>query len=261
MIGIIHSQFDQDATRFLNDAVITDPTQRLAINYLARELKLNSLWTKFSALYPVVGGNATAHSKNLITNTYNLTFYGVGGWTHSSTGMLPNGTTGYALTGLIPSAVLALNSTSTGFYSRTATPAPTVTGVQIGCGSGSDRIGMQIIRDTAPSFTISTRINTSGAILTNTITSSQGLFTTSRTASNLTTNYRNATSLGSNTAVSTALPTVELCIGATNTAGVISAYSSRELALVYVSAGLTAGEVSTLSTIVQQYQTILSRAV
>jgi hypothetical protein len=259
MIGIIHSQFDQDATRFLNDASITNPTQRLAINYLARELKLNSLWTKFSALYPVVGGNETAHSKNLISNTFNSTFFG--GWTHSSTGMLPNGTTGYALTGLIPSAVLSLNSTSTGFYSRTATPAPTVTGVQIGCGSLSDRIGMQIIRDTAPSFTISTRINTSGTILTSAITSSQGLFTTSRTASNLTTNYRNATSLGSNTAASTALPTVELCIGATNTAGVISAYSSRELALVYVSAGLTAGEVSTLSTIVQQYQTILSRAV
>lgn len=261
MIGITASQLDTDALRYLNVSGNQGTLARLAVNYVARELKRNNLWTSMKAFYPMMGTTSTMMGANLISSSYNLTFFGT--WAFSTTGALPDGSSAYALTGLIPSSVLSQNSTAVGFYSRTDTPAPTVTGVQIGCGSGSDRIAMTIIRDTAPSFTITTRINTSGAFISPTITSSQGLFVASRTSSVLTTTSRNGVTLtlGTSSTVSTALPTAEICLGATNIAGVISAYSSRELACAFIADGLTAGQVSTLYTIIQNFQTILSRAV
>jgi hypothetical protein len=42
-----------------------------------------------------------------------------GGWTHSATGALPNGTTGYANTFLVPSSTLSINSIHLSYYSRT----------------------------------------------------------------------------------------------------------------------------------------------
>ncbi len=89
---------DPDAQAFITAAGITDPTQQAAINTLVVDLKGYSIWTKFTAIYPIVGGVASSHAVNLKTpGTYNLTF--ATGWTHSSTGMTPNGNT-YASTGI-----------------------------------------------------------------------------------------------------------------------------------------------------------------
>jgi hypothetical protein len=257
MIGVVNSQLDVNALDYLNRAGNSGTLARLAVSHLAWELKRNNLWTKMKAFYPMMGTTGTMMGANLISSSYAATFSG--GWTFSSTGALPDGLSAYALTGLIPSSVLTLNSTTLGFYCRTATPEALLTGVQIGCGSGSDRSAIQILK--AGTFTVSTRINTSGAILSGTITSSQGLFTVTRTSSTLTTAYRNATSLGTDSATSTNLPTAQVCIGATNIGGVISTYSSKELACAFIADGLTGAEVSTLYTIIQQYQTILSRNV
>jgi hypothetical protein len=99
--GVITSQFDYDALLFLSAASISNSTQRLAINYLTFSLKLNGLWDKLNAIYPFVGGTATTHKFNLKnpldTNAaFRLSF--VGGWTHSASGVLPNGTNAYANT-------------------------------------------------------------------------------------------------------------------------------------------------------------------
>lgn len=257
MIGITASQFDTDALRYLNVSGNQGTLARLAVDYLARELKRNNLWTSMKAFYPMMGTTSTMMGANLISNSYNATFFG--NWTFSTTGALPDGSSAYALTGLIPSSVLTLNSTTLGFYCRTATPEATLTGVQIGCGSGLDRTAIQILK--SGTFTASSRINTSGTTLSGTITSSQGLFTVTRTSSTLTTAYRNATSIGTDSATSTNLPTAEICIGATNISGIRSTFSSKELACAFVADGLTAGQVSTLYTIIQNFQTILSRAV
>ena len=101
--SIIQGQYapsnDPDAQAFINAAGITGTTQQSAINTLVVSLKANNIWTKFDAIYPMVGGTATTHKFNLKnpadTNAaYRLSF--VGGWTHSSTGALPNGTNAYA---------------------------------------------------------------------------------------------------------------------------------------------------------------------
>jgi hypothetical protein len=95
--------YDTDAQSFMTAAIITNTTQKTAVNDLVVGLKTDGIWTKIGVLYPFVGGNATSHSYNLKSpGSYQLTFYG--GWTHSSTGAQPNGTNAYAETGYLDNA-------------------------------------------------------------------------------------------------------------------------------------------------------------
>jgi len=115
---------ERDAWAFLDAAGITSALQQRAIVQLVRDLKKANLWTKMKAVYPFVGGTATSHKWNLknpqdTDAAFRLTFSG--GWTHSSTGALPNGTNAYANTFLKQSANLALHNSHISYYSRNAT--------------------------------------------------------------------------------------------------------------------------------------------
>lgn len=92
---------DADAVAFLNAAGITDPTISAAVEVFVTALKTNSVWDRLQAIYPFVGGTAETHKWNLkdprdLDAAYRLQF--IGGLTHSSQGVTPNGTTGYART-------------------------------------------------------------------------------------------------------------------------------------------------------------------
>jgi hypothetical protein len=104
---------DPDAQAFITAAGITNPTQQGAINTLVVDLKGYSIWTKFKAIYPIVGGIASSHAVNLKTpGTYNLTF-GTG-WTHNANGMTSLNT--FAQTGIQPSTVLGLNDSHLSYF-------------------------------------------------------------------------------------------------------------------------------------------------
>jgi hypothetical protein len=108
---------DPDAQAFITAAGITNPTQQGAINTLVVALKGYSIWTKFKAIYPVVGGTASSHAVNLKTpGTFNLSF--ATGWTHSSNGMQSNTAT-FSNTFLNMSTQIAsVNNWAAGFYSN-----------------------------------------------------------------------------------------------------------------------------------------------
>jgi hypothetical protein len=114
---------DADAQAFITAAGITDPTQQSAIDTLVTDLKNYGIWSQMFAIYPFVGGTASTHKWNLkdprdLDAAFRLVFFG--GLTHSSTGILPNGSTGYADTFFVPST--NINTTdygSLGVYSRT----------------------------------------------------------------------------------------------------------------------------------------------
>src|SRR6476659_4082817 len=57
--------YDSNAQRFMDSSGITDPTQKVAINNFVEQLKDSSLWTKFLALYPMVGDTANTTKWNL----------------------------------------------------------------------------------------------------------------------------------------------------------------------------------------------------
>ena len=107
------SAVDPDAQAFITAAAITNPTQQAAINTLVVDLKGYNIWTKFKAIYPIVGGVASSHAVNLKTpGTFNLTF-GTG-WTHNSNGMTSLNT--FAQTGIQPSTVLGLNDSHLSYF-------------------------------------------------------------------------------------------------------------------------------------------------
>ncbi len=246
---------DPDAQAFITAAGITDPTQQAAINTLVVDLKGYSIWTKFTAIYPIVGGVASSHAVNLKTpGTYNLTF--ATGWTHSSTGMTPNGNT-YASTGININSVMSLNSMAFGVYSRTNSSGSQTAGAGAGAGGQNSCFIVERWTDNVFYGQVNTTTNTSIAV-----TDSSGFYQASRTASNAVRLVRNTTHATSS-AASTAKPNLFFLFGArsidlSNTA---IQNSSRQIAFGYLSDGFTQTECDNLYTAVQTYQTTLSRQV
>ena len=246
---------DPDAQAFITAAGITDPTQQAAINTLVVDLKGYSIWTKFTAIYPIVGGVASSHAVNLKTpGTYNLTF--ATGWTHSSTGMTPNGNT-YASTGININSVMSLNSMAFGVYSRTNNTGGNK-------GHGAELPGSYtILLERTASNTAYTSINDNGFTGASVASSdSRGFFQASRTASNALRIVRNTTHATS-TAASSSKPNLNFTFGAVsvNNLGAFVRANDREVAFGYIADGLTQSECDNLYTRVNTYQTALSRNV
>jgi len=264
--------YDVDAQAFITATGITDTTQKNAINQLVLDLKSANIWTKMKAIYPFVGGTATTHKFNLkdprdLDAAFRLVFNG--GWTHTSTGALPNGTSAYADTYLIPSTSLTNNSSHLSYYSRTNRGYRN--SVAIGSYQGSPTYNNIDLRFYAngyngvPNKTASAQYDGFNSLdyadYTPTTTACFGI--ASKTAVNLNKIYENGILKGSNTNTSTrTLPNVRTLIGAISngSSGVIS-YDNLESAFASIGDGLTDAEASNFYTAVQAYQTTLGRQV
>jgi len=247
--------YDVDSQAFITASGITDLTQKNAINQLVLDLKGYSIWTKFNALYPFVGGTATTHKFNLknpldTDAAFRLSF--VGGWTHSSTGAKPNGTNGYADTFLNCNTTLSLNNASLSFYSR----EDIFTAVLMG--AGWDNITTMISPNYGSGLGDYSAINSTGNGVGS--TNKSGLFTISRLTSTNVIGYRNATQYFNRLATSTSKPNYTIYIGARHYISSVQ-YSSNQCAFASIGDGLTDTEASNFYTAVQAYQTSLSRNV
>jgi hypothetical protein len=97
----VGKSYDRNAAEFFNAAQTLTVLQKEAVNTLVTDLKIYNLWDKMKAVYPMVGqaGISGSFSYNLKDpNTFRGTFSG--GWTFTSTGAKPNGTSAYMDTGL-----------------------------------------------------------------------------------------------------------------------------------------------------------------
>lgn len=233
----------------------TDTTILNALNTFEAGLIANSLTGKFNAIYPFVGGTNTKHSFNFInTLTYQLTF--IGGWTHNANGALP-AVNGYAITGIIPSTHLLLNDNHLSSYIGTIS------------NNGSD-IGAFTLA-TPPTRVLELDTRTSGLFryLGNDATTLQvatadnrGWSLGTRTGSTTKTIYKNGVSVATNSVASVGLPLVGIYLGTRNVDGVAGAPSSAARhQFDSIGSGLTAGDASTLYTLIQAMQTSLSRNV
>lgn len=258
------SAFDPDAQAFFTAAGITDNTQKSAIQTLVTDLKTYGIWTKMKALYPFVGGTATTHKWNLkdpqdTDGAFRLVFSG--GWTHSSTGVLPNGTNGYADTKLVPNTSLTAANHHISLYSRT-----NISGEVYDIGSG----------DAAGSYLLDLYLRRSG----DTAGYDAGYYTTNRntfsnnnstghfigsTIVNTESKYyknginQNTKSINSGFLV---LPSGNIYLGGFNeyTSSTIY-FSSKQIAFASLGDGLTDTEAANFYTAVQAFQTTLSRNV
>lgn len=86
--------YDPDVQTYIDAAGITDVTQKEAVNTLVLGLKAGSLWSKIDLIMPILGGTEASHLTNLKGAG---TWVSFGSWTHSSAGMIGNGTNAYML--------------------------------------------------------------------------------------------------------------------------------------------------------------------
>lgn len=247
---------DTDAQTFNTNAGITNPTQQFAICQLVSDLKTYNIWTKMKAIYPFVGGTATTHKYNLknpldTDAAFRLVFNG--GWTHSSTGALPNGVNGAADTKYNPiTDGLNVNSNHQSIYLRTSsTPNPFV---DIG---QTDFNWLCALCWTNSAVYI---YNPTNARTINVYTpDSNNLSINTRRSATDFAFFKNNVKLGTNTNInSNSFFSGNVFL---SSAGGIQYFSTRQIAFASIGSGFDDTEAGLLYTAVQKFQTTLGRQV
>jgi hypothetical protein len=256
---VFGAAFDPDAQAFITAAGITDNTQKTAINTLVVDMKGYGIWTKMKAIYPFVGGTATTHKWNLKnpldTNAaFRLVF--TGGWTHSSTGALPNGTNGYANTFFNTDDVTTAGLQSYGVYLRT-NPTFAVNTTEASTGL---RNGIYWIRVVNASPTTS---NIRSGNRTENLTGVTGLIGNSRSTTTQWYVNNNSTILVGTVTASALSPEIvqTFSLGAYNDFGTPSQFSTQQIAFAFYGEPLLSSEMTNYYTAIQTFQTTLSRQV
>ena len=258
--GIGESQFDIDSLNFISAAGITSITERYAINNLVVDLKTNLLWNKMNVIYPMVGGTSTSCKFNLknpadSNAAFRLSF--TGGWTFSATGAQPNGTNAGANTYFNPFNNLSIASSSMSYYSRTNSADE---GAEIGCQPGDGKRWLLLLKYHVPNYSFESQLNDTGNGNLNFpmfATSTAAYFIATRTSATSHKAFRNASVIGTNTAnMTTAQPSANCTFGYFE-----SIYTNRECAFAHIGSGLTDTDVTNLNTVVQKFNTTLSRNV
>jgi hypothetical protein len=260
--GIVQgiSTTDSDALAFISATGITDDTQQYAIIALVNDLKTYGLWAKMKAIYPFIGGTASTHKFNLkdprdLDVAFRLTFSG--GWTHSSTGALPNGTTGFADTFYNLSLNSTTSNVSAGIYSRVNS---ILAGADFG-GVDASFNGTQIFLKDLSSTTLFCANNFATNGSGNFIPDTRGFFVIIKENINSQKMFRNGTQIRQSTTTGNTAPNVSVVLGARRSNVTVNNYNSREHSFTYFGDTLTATEITDLYTAVQAYQTSLSRQV
>jgi hypothetical protein len=228
-------------------------TEKTAVNQLVIDLKANSLWTPMKAIYPMVGSSAAACAQNLKSSSFTGTF--TSGWTFSSSGATPNGTSAYMNTGLAPSGNLGLNSSHISYYSRTNS---NTTELDIGAGT-TINISSLFIEARTAGITFF-KINTDAIFLSFSDSDSRAWYMGNRNSSTTFQGWKNSVST-SITTNSRGLTANNIYIGAANIAGVASFFSTKQCAFASIGDGLTDTQASALYNAVQTMNTTLSRNV
>lgn len=258
--------YDADAQAFFDAVEGGGDTLTLtikgAVNQLVLDFKAASIWTKFVAIYPVVGGTASAHKWNLKDpqNTdaaHRITYAGT--VTHSSSGMRGNAVDGIANTHVIPSSHLSSNNTHVSIYTNDDTS--TASG-RHGCNSDSGANNILYIATLSNTTTYARMYGTSDDGQITAANSDKSIFSVlSRRSSSDYELYRDGVSVGTNSGSTgvAALPTADFYLFAENSAGTPANFANDRVAFASLGTGLNDTEVAALQSSVQTFNTTLSR--
>lgn len=246
-----------DANAYITATGITDGTIKDNLCWLFDTLSSTGIWTKGRLINPVAGGTAGTHAVNgKSPGTYNLTFNGT--WTHASTGMKGNGSTGYANTGFDPKTVWTDSLGSIALYSRTAGAASgTIT--EMGASNGAFTQNTSIFIRFADTYY--GLVNCSGISSNVGNTASDGFYLASRYAHPSTANrnflQKNATQ--TQFSEGAGLPDLNLYVGALNSNGTAANFSNKEFTFIWIGDALSTTEATTLYNIVIRWNTKMGR--
>ena len=248
---------DTDVLAFLAAAGISDSVIEGALDVYVTTIKTANLWDRHDAIYPFVGGNASAHKLNLknpadTDAAFRLTFFG--GITHNSNGITPNGINGYANTHYTETVQSLLNDKHISIYSR----------VNL-LGQWTDMAaynGTNAATDISPRFFTSGERclmrngNVAGSSYLN--TNSLGFFLNNRVDAGAV-RARQDTTLQVIASASIALVNVPYYIGANNLNGTAGSYSVRNLSYASIGRGFSDAESLIVANAVIALQVALSR--
>ena len=234
-----------------------------AITTLVEDLKANNLWDRMKAIYPMIGGTSTTCKYNLknpqdTDAAYRLDFQG--GWTFSSTGAQPNGTTAYANT-YLPQTALNNNDAHISYYSRTAV---ITNGVMIGADS-TTRFSMSPNNGAGGAYNAyQTETSTTFSAVTG-----SGFLIGNRNSNPFGFNsqlYKNGVELQTANTIAGTRQNINFYLAARNSSNTAVDFFPGECAFSSIGdsingAGFATNEMVIYNTIVQNYQTTLGRQV
>lgn len=263
-------KIDSDAAAFFSRVTAAGgsltTTEKAAILQLVLDLKSYGIWNLMKAIYPMVGGgNANlaaaqaACEQNLVSSSFTGSFSS--GWTFSSTGVTPNGTSAFMNTNFNPVSQSSLqNSFFMSVYIRTNS----------NIGNPYD-IGNAENVNFGTKFTgIITRYNSSLRYISvcdpystsNSESDSRGFYAGGTNGSSTQILYKNGTNVLSGTSSQQGFANNTIWLAAANNlAGAFNSYSNKENAFATIGDGLSSTDASNFYTAVQAFQTTLSRQV
>jgi hypothetical protein len=245
--------YDTDAQAFFTGSEITDTVQKTAINDLVIALKKDSLWNKFVALYPMVGGNSASTSFNLkdprnVDAAYRITWHGSPDF--KTTGVTCLTSADWGDTHLVDT-VLLYNNSSISYYSGTANQTA---GYDMGCSNSSYPFNIMAIYENFTLDIVNTWFNAYGSTQYQP-TTTVGLFTNSSTTDKVT-RYDNGVAVGNYNAPDSAYTHSVITIGQVTDD---ENMGLRECRLAAIGSGLSDAQALTFYNLVKTFETKLSR--
>lgn len=254
---------DSDAAAFFSRVYtsggVLSYTEVTATETLVYDMKTAGVWTAMKAVYPMIGASAAACAQNLKSSSFTGTFSS--GWTFSSTGVTPNGTSAYMNSSFVPSTNgLTYDNNHLSFYSRTSAQSGAIQFYEMGSGNaaGNNNFSLFVRRNTDLAGYDSGDFTTNRATFTN--TNGQGFYC--GTAPTTTSKYfKNGTSQVSKSLSAKSLSNLNAYIGAFNEDNTTTYYSIRECSFASMGLGLSDAQTLAFYTAVQTFNQTLNRAV
>jgi hypothetical protein len=247
--------FDPDAQDFFNRVVANggslSATEENAINTAVIDLKAYGIWNELKAVYPFVGGSADSCEVNLKSSSFLGTFSG--SWTITSSGVSTGSLTSYFDTGFNMDSNTTISNAHYGWYCNTEETYPNAL---VGCyeGNASNRTFayINLANETYPEWG-DTFVN-----MPSTATSDVGLLLAVADSGTLSAYYRGT--LDNSTSYGGGVANLNWWFGNRNDNG-SPVGEPQQGRLVWGTLGnkLTATQAANYSTVVQAFQTALSR--
>jgi hypothetical protein len=246
--------FDSDAMAYFSRVTAAGGTltntEKSAVNTLTLSMKADGIWNSMLAIYPMVGASSAACAQNLKSSSYTGTFSA--GWTFSSTGALPNGTSAYMNTGFVPST-WSVSSQHMTYYSRTNASADYDMGSYDA--ASARETGLLCKLGSLAYFTLSVNFVSAAN------TDGRGYFVATRTGQSVSKYFKNNTLIVSNNSTCFGNNTTSITLAASNRPTGALGFGNKECAFSSIGTGLDDTQAGNLYTAVQAFNTTLSRQV
>lgn len=236
----------------LSESISKEQTDRIDafVKALKAGLGVSSLADCFDALYLFANETSECALRNLVKDAHHATAVNYPLFTVFR-GFAGDGVASYINTNYNPATQAVkytLNSAAIGLFSNTD-----IGGTSLDMGARTTSVTNRIVLATRYNDTFLGHINTHSVAAGAASTNSAGCFIATRTAATAQSDYKNGLNVKDEIDAASALPSAQIVIGAMNTAGTISAYSSREYAFAFIGRGLTQAEVSVVQNAITHY--------